>query len=148
MSSPARDSRRDSTRTAVRTRLLALLIVAPCAIGAVYLGDSASESEILDRGQPPPGIDDREIAPAADPAPPNVVRARLLQAYALRDLGRDRDAARAFERAAQREPRNWVIQRDLALALARSGDSRAASAALERALRLNPRLPIPRGFSF
>ncbi len=132
----------------MRTRLLALLIVVPCVIGALYLGKSAAESEILDRRQPPPGIGDRQFVPGPDPAPPNVVRARLLRAYALRDIGRDHDAARAFELAARREPRNWVIQRDLALALARSGDVEGASAALRRALTLNPRLPIPRGFSF
>lgn len=120
----------------------------PCLVGALYLSQSAAESAILDRGEPPPGIGEREFVPGPDPAAPNVARARLLRAYALRDLGRDRDAARAFELAARREPRNWVIQRDLALVLARGGDIEAANAALRRALALNPRLPIPRGFSF
>lgn len=78
---------------------------------------------------------------------PSVRRARLVRAYALRELGDLPAAEQAFRAAARQDPANWVVQRDHALVLAALGRDRAAAGAMGRALQLNPRMPLPAGFA-
>jgi Flp pilus assembly protein TadD len=73
------------------------------------------------------------MTPASD-------RALLTEAYDLEDLGRLREADRAFARAAAADPSNWVIRRDWALELRREGQSRRARVQMRRAISLNPKL--------
>lgn len=76
------------------------------------------------------------MAPASD-------RALLTEAYDLEDLGRLREADRAFGRAAAADPSNWFIRRDWALELQRGGRLRRARAEMRRAVSLNPKLLTP-----
>ena len=80
-----------------------------------------------------------ERVPAADRAP-------LTEAYALFALGRYEPAARAFRRAAQRDPENWVIYRDWARAQFALGKRVQAGRTMARAKTLNPRMTLPPGF--
>lgn len=80
-----------------------------------------------------------ERVPAADRAP-------LTEAYALFALGRFEPAARAFARAAERDPQNWVIYRDWARAQLALGRAAQAGRTMARAKKLNPRMTLPPGF--
>ncbi len=79
--------------------------------------------------------------------PPARARAALVEAYALRAMGRLPQAALAFRRAANEDPANWTIRRDFATTLLAVGRGSAARAQLRRALRLNPRMGLPPGFA-
>jgi Flp pilus assembly protein TadD len=70
-----------------------------------------------------------------------------LRAYALRDAGRESQALAAFARASAADPNNWIIRRDWAVLLAQLGKRDAAARQMAVALRLNPRLVLPAGFS-
>lgn len=126
------------------------MVAVPCFLAAAYMADRAGEaSEVsaargLDEGdRPREALDAARRAPATPPG----VEALMLEARALTRLGRDDAAARAYRRAAQREPTDWMIRRDLAVVLARAGDRSAARAEMARALALNPRMTLPFGFA-
>ena len=78
--------------------------------------------------------------------PPAAERARLTEAYALVDLGRLSAAERAFARAADADPRNWVIWRDWARVQLALGRRKQAGETMARAKALNPRMSLPPGF--
>lgn len=117
--------------------------------GAVYLAVQQGDAERLERanelgrqGRYAEALDEAlavERAPAAD-------RAALTAAYALFELRRYPEAARAFAQAAEADPRNWVIHRDRARALLASGRRGRAERAMARARELNPRMTVPPGF--
>jgi hypothetical protein len=65
----------------------------------------------------------------------------LLEADILADLGRDRDADRAFADAIARSPHEWTTRADWASALIRRGDLPAVRALVRSAVPLNPRDP-------
>lgn len=78
-----------------------------------------------------------------EPAAADALRVR---AYALLQLGDDRGAIAAFERALRLRPSDWTMRRDLAVLFARRGRRMAARRQMGRALALNPRLDLPPGF--
>lgn len=63
-------------------------------------------------------------------------------------LGRRRheQAATELAEAARRAPNDWLLQRDYAIALQRLGRRAPARARMQRAIALNPRMQLPRGF--
>lgn len=74
-------------------------------------------------------------------------RAETLRGYAYLAGGRLGPARRALQAAVRRDPNNWVLQRDYALVLLRLGDRSKARARMSRAKALNPRMPLPPGFT-
>jgi Flp pilus assembly protein TadD len=79
--------------------------------------------------------------------PPSDAQALAVQAYALERLDRPRAASLAYERAVRRDPNNWILHRDWAVLLASLGKRRQAAQEMGLALRLNPRLELPPGFT-
>lgn len=127
-------------------RLRAALAAGGCLLAALYLGISAQQAslvsdadELVAAGEP------REALVKAREASrfPAAADAQLVQAYALDQRGDYDAAAQAFERAAQREPENWVIHRDWAVVLAQAGDEEGARREITRAVELNPRMEVP-----
>jgi Flp pilus assembly protein TadD len=124
-------------------RLAAIAASGACALAAVYLwgerGDAhrvATARAMLDQGRY-----------AAALKAGHGTNAALVEAYALRDAGHGTAAAAAFARASAADPDNWVIRRDWGILLAQIGKRDAAAQQMAIALRLNPRLVLPAGFS-
>lgn len=140
----SRPKRRVAVSGSVRLR--AALAAGGSLLAALYLGISAQQAslvsdadELVAAGEP------REALAKAHQASrfPAAADAQLVQAYALDQLGNYDGAAQAFERAAQREPENWIIHRDWAVALAAAGDEEGARREITRAVELNPRMEVP-----
>ena len=136
-------------RALLPARLAAIGAALGCLIAAVYLGvhrsDAENVREASERGRA------GDFAAAARVAQdisrfPAKGRALVIEAHALRGLGRARAAAGAFARAAERDPDNWTVRRDWAITLAELGDQEEAVRQLRRALELNPRIELPPGF--
>lgn len=131
-------------------RVKAVMVAAPCLLGAAYLGLDAQEAarvsdadELVDAGAPREALDEARAVERR----PSLLRARLVEARALAELGRYGAAVRAYERAAALSPRDWTIRRDWAVALARTGDRDGARREIGNALVLNPRMELPPDFS-
>ncbi len=73
-------------------------------------------------------------------------RAAAVRGYAYSRGRRYDRAAAAFAAAVRHAPNDWVLQRDYAIVLRRLGQGPRASARMQRALALNPRMQVPRGF--
>lgn len=73
-------------------------------------------------------------------------RASAVRGYAYFRRGQLRPARAALQKAARRDPNNWVVQRDYAIVLLRLGERPKARARMRRALALNPRMLLPPGF--
>jgi Flp pilus assembly protein TadD len=120
-----------------------------CLLTAGYLFVSAREADVL-RDANRLGLQGRYADALAQARrvsrPPADARAELVEAYALRELGRPVAASAAFARATRRDPGNWVIRRDWAVVLAQLGRQRQAGVQMARALALNPRMSLPPGF--
>jgi Flp pilus assembly protein TadD len=71
----------------------------------------------------------------------------LTQAYAELAAGDVPAALDQFRAAAHRDPRNFAIHRDWAVALLRAGERERARRRMAKALALNPRLILPPGFT-
>lgn len=129
--------------------LAAIAAAAACALAGTYLflqrGDAVALEEanaLGAEGRFGPALREaRRVsrAPASDRAP-------LAEGYALVGLGRLEQAERAFARAAERDPRNWVIHRDWARVQLALGDTRDAGRTMAKAKALNPRMTLPAGF--
>lgn len=112
-----------------------------CLLGAAYLGVNAHQASIVSEADElsAAGHADQAITKARQASNfPAAGRADLVEAYALAQLGDYEASARAYERAAQREPSNWVIRRDWAIALERAGEGARSREQLNRAMALNP----------
>jgi Flp pilus assembly protein TadD len=129
------------------TRLAAIGASAACASVALYLWGARDDASKV--GTARALLDEGRYAAAAQHAgaAPGDARAALIQAYALRDAGRERDAVAAFARASAADPDNWIVRRDWAVLLAQLGQRDAAARQMAAALRLNPRLVLPAGFN-
>lgn len=73
-------------------------------------------------------------------------RAASTRGYAHFGMGQLRAARAELQKAARRDPNNWVVQRDYAIVLLRLGERPKARARMRRALALNPRMLLPAGF--
>jgi Flp pilus assembly protein TadD len=78
---------------------------------------------------------------------PALTRALIVRGVAALALTRPAEAGSAFAHAVRNDPNNWELRKDYAIALARLGERRRAQAQMARALALNPRLALPRGFT-
>jgi tetratricopeptide (TPR) repeat protein len=138
---------RRRARLAGRTRSAVLWSLAGlCAAAAVYLWLSGAQAQRLQdanrlgaRGNYAAALHEARAvswSPASD-------EALLTQAYALEDLGRLSAAYAMYSRAAQADPRNWIIRSDWGNALAEGRHFKAARKQLRLALDLNPKLALP-----
>jgi len=73
-------------------------------------------------------------------------RVAALRGYAYAGRRQYKPAAAAFSEAARHSPNDWVLQRDYAIVLRELGKRAKARARMQRALALNPRMALPRGF--
>jgi len=73
-------------------------------------------------------------------------RASAVRGYAHFGMGQLRRARAELQKAARRDPNNWVMQRDYAIVLLRLGERPKARARMRRAVALNPRMLLPPGF--
>jgi Flp pilus assembly protein TadD len=129
------------------TRLAAIGASGVCALVAAYLWSAHDDASRT--GAARALLHDGRYAAAAQRAgvAPGDARAALIEAYALRDAGREREAVAAFSRASAADPGNWIVRRDWAVLLAQLGQRDAAARQMAAALRLNPRLVLPAGFN-
>ena len=129
------------TRTAVLWSLAGL-----CAAAATYLWLSGVQAQRLQDANRLGARGDNAAALADARSvswPPASDRALLTQAYALEDLGRFSSAYAMYSRAAQNDPRNWIVRFDWGNALAEGRHPEAARKQLKLALDLNPKLVLP-----
>lgn len=131
------------------SRLAGLAAAVICVLGAIYLGQGQQQASLVEKAnQQGAAGRSREALATAERvhAPPQDVPAQLVQAHALEDLGRSRDASTMFARVVHREPANWVARRDWAVLLSELGNTSAAQQEMDRALALNPGMELPPGF--
>jgi Flp pilus assembly protein TadD len=130
-------------------RLSATAAALACLLTAGYLGlHSRDESRVRRANEL--GSDNR-LADAIREArrvsrAPASLRALAVEAKAATLLGDNRAAGRALVEALDRDPSNWQLHRDRAIVLLRTGDRRRARREMSRALALNPKMDLPRGF--
>lgn len=74
-------------------------------------------------------------------------RAAALRGRAYRRSGRLEQARRAFRAAVRRDPNNWLLQQEYAQVLLALGERAKARARMSAAKALNPRMPLPPGFT-
>jgi Flp pilus assembly protein TadD len=131
-----------------RARLAQVGIALACAAVAAYLATGRVGESRLERAR-----DDvahsrykdalAELRGAGGQAAPRVPAVRAAAYLGLGDLRR---AAREYDAAIRHAPNDWALQRDSALVLLALGRRGAARERMERALALNPRMPVPPGF--
>ena len=130
-------------------RLAAALTGLLCLAGAAYLTLAAGDAAQVERADRAGAAGQlrQALATAREvEREPARTRALVVQAYALRELGRLPEAERAFARALRRHPNDWVLRRDHAGVLLRLGARGRAGQEMARALQLNPRMRLPAGF--
>jgi Flp pilus assembly protein TadD len=130
-------------------RLTALAAAVACLLTAGYFLRQNRE-EVKLRTANELGLQGR-FADALDEArgihrAPTVLRALVVEAQAAGLLGRVGVAVDALDQAIDRDPNNWILHRDRARALLRRGARDRARREMARALALNPRMELPRGF--
>lgn len=126
--------------------LMRVAIALACALGAGYLAAEAVDAERVQRANELGIAGDYEgalSAAARVQGGPAERRAMQVEANALYAAGRLEQAADAFARLARRDPHNWVVHSEHARVLLALGARRRARAAMARARRLNPTLPLP-----
>lgn len=135
--------------TISRDRVLALLAALACLAGAGWMWVQRTDEvrlsdarDLLAQHRDPEAVA-KAASVAHDPARFEALHTRAL---ALARQNRFGSAASTFRAAAQLEPSDWTLRRDWALTLLRLGDRAAAQAQMSRALALNPRMQLPRGF--
>lgn len=131
-----------------RVRLAALAVAALCAALGAYLalswGDETRLQQARDelrRNHPA-----RALARLDGLGGQATGRTHVLRGYAYLGDGRPDRASKAFRLAVLRYPNNWELQRDYAIVLLKLGQRVRARARMQRALALNPRMQLPRGF--
>lgn len=138
------------TRRRAWGRALGVGVAAVCAAFALHLASAREDEAHLEQanvlalaGRYEAAIAQATRADAWTTAP----RADALRAYAHLRLRQLEPAADAFSAALRRQPNNWILQRDYAITLLALGRREQAQARMRRALRLNPRLDVPPGFT-
>lgn len=132
--------------TAARLSFVAVALV--CALLGVYLAASSRDEARLGRANADvlAGRDTQALAELDGLGGEAGRRAAALRGYAEFGRGRLRPARVALQKAARRDPNNWVLQRDYAIVLLGLGERSKARARMRRARALNPRMPLPPGF--
>lgn len=132
--------------TAARLPFVALAIV--CAVVGVQLAASSADEGRLGRANAAvlAGRDDDALAELDGLDGEAGQRAEKLRAYAYLGKGELLRSRAAFQTAVRRDPNNWVLQRDYAVVLLRTGERARARARISKATALNPRIQLPAGF--
>jgi Flp pilus assembly protein TadD len=129
---------------------LRILLAAACVAGLLWmLAVARQEQRLVDAddalgaGHPARAA---QLAGAASGSSVGGRAARTLAAAALQQ-GNLAEAERQIARAVRLAPNDWSLHRDHAVLLQRLGDRSEARDELRRALRLNPRIDAPPGFT-
>ena len=132
---------------AARLPLLAAALV--CAALGAYLALSSGSEATLERATDDvlAGRHADALAEVDDLDGEADRRADAVRGSAHLGRGALAPARSALRAAVLRDPNNWVLQRDYAIVLLRLGERARARARMSRALALNPRMPLPQGFS-
>jgi len=135
-----------ATMTAARLPFVAIAIV--CAVLGVHLALTSADEARLDRasGALLAGRGDKALTELDGLEGAVGQRAERLRAYAYLDTGQLTRSRAAFQTAVRRDPNNWVLQRDYAVVLLRTGERARARARISKAKALNPRIQLPVGF--
>lgn len=129
-------------------RLTVVAVALLCAVLGVLLAiDSAGEAQLgRARADLLAGRHAQALTELSGLGGEAARRASALRGYAHLGLGQPQKARAALQVAVRRSPNEWVLQRDYAIALLRSGARRKAQARMQRARALNPRMALPAGF--
>lgn len=132
----------------IAARLPFVAVAVICAVLGVYLAVSSGREARLGRASADVLADrDAEALAELDGLGGEAGRrAAVLRGYAYLGTGQLSRARAAFRDAVRREPNNWVLQRDYAIALLAVGERAKAQARMGRARALNPRMLLPPGF--
>lgn len=125
-----------------------LAVAALCGASGAYLALNRANESKLERASADIRAGHRQQALAdLDGASGQASRrAAALRGYAYLGRGQFEPAAAQFARATRQAPNDWELQRDYAIVLRRLGRRVQARARMQRALALNPRIQLPRGF--
>jgi len=142
-------TRRDSVaRSMIAARLPFVAVALVCATFGVYLASISGSEARLDRASTAL-VEDRSADALAELDGLKGEAGRRAagpRGYAYARRGQFKLSRAAFQKAARRDPNNWVLQRDYAIVLLRLGQRAKAQARMRRARSLNPRMPLPPGF--
>jgi len=132
--------------TAARLPFVALAIV--CAVVGIHLATTSAGEGQLSRANAAmlAGRDDAALAELDGLKGEAAQRAAKVRAYAYLGKGELLRSRAAFQTAVRRDPNNWVLQRDYAVVLLRTGERARARARISKAKALNPRIQLPVGF--
>jgi Flp pilus assembly protein TadD len=131
-------------------RLAAIAAAVLCGAAAIYLVGQRQDAVKVERAnvlgtQGRFGDAVREVAGVT--GRPAQVEARSVRGRALIGVRQYAAAERELAAALGDEPKNWQLHRDRAIALHGLGRGPAADHELSLALALNPRMPLPPGFT-
>jgi Flp pilus assembly protein TadD len=131
-------------------RLAAIAAAVLCAATAIYLTGQREQAVRVERANEL-GTQGHFAAAAQEAARvtgrPASVEGRTVRGRALLALHRYAAADGQFAAGLRDEPKNWALHRDRAIALQALRRSSAADRELSLALALNPRMPLPPGFT-
>ena len=131
--------------TTVRLSFLAVALVC-AALGAFLAVNSRTETHLERAGAHVSAGRDAQALAELDGVGGEAGRAARLRGAAYFAGGRRQLALAAMREAARHDPSNWLVQRDYAIVLLRSGDRVRARAHMRLARALNPRMALPSGF--
>jgi Flp pilus assembly protein TadD len=133
----------------IAARLPFIAVALACAVLGVWLaGASGDEARLQRAGDDVAAGRSAEALAELDGLDGDAAdRAAAVRGYAQLGAGRLKRARSDLRAAVQRDPNNWLLQRDYAVVLLRVGERARARARMSRALALNPRMALPPGFA-
>ena len=138
------------SRPELRRRLLAGAVALLALLAAIWLWDAVRQADRLRNAEELGRAGQYAAALAAAAGvtdAPALADALALRAHALEDLGLVGQASAAYATAVKRSPSDWRLRYDWAILLLHIGQPLAARAEMREALRLNPRVALPPGFT-
>ncbi len=133
----------------IAARLPFIALALACAVLGVWLAGASGDEARLERAGDDitAGRNAEALAELKALDGEAAERAAALRGYARIGAGRLQRAQADLRAAVQRDPNNWLLQRDYAVVLLRAGERSRAKARMSRALALNPRMALPDGFA-
>jgi len=133
----------------IAARLPFIAVALACAVLGVWLAAASGDEARLERAgdDVTAGRNAQALAELDDLEGDGADRAAALRGYAHLGANRLKRAQAELRAAVQRDPNNWLLQRDYAVVLLRAGERSRAKARMTRALALNPRMALPEGFA-
>lgn len=132
----------------VRAWLPYLAVALLCAVIGAYLALNRGGEAALKRASDDvrAGRDAQALVELKGVGGQAAGRTAAVRGYAYIGRGQYERAAAELSTAARHAPNDWTLQRDYAIVLRRIGARSKARARMQRALALNPRMPLPLGF--